>query len=169
MKTALFFIAVAAVGAPFLARAQSATPNHDRVRTFLVLRLAEQLDLSDEKALQISAIMRHSDDRRGELKGQRDQIEKQLSAALAQTPADDAAIGKLVAQANDVDHQLSQLPETAYLEIQKTLTLQQQAKLVLFRPELQRQIRGALRKRLEGGGGGGGGGGGWLRRHAGDG
>lgn len=166
-RTLVFLTAFATLAVPLLARAQSATPNRDRARTFLVLRLAEQLDLSDEKALQISAIMRRSDDRRRELKDQRDQIEKQVTAALAHTPPDEAALSKLIAQANDVDHQLSLLPETAYLEIQKTLTVPQQAKLVLFRPELQRQIRGALRQRLEGGGGGGGGG--WWRRRGGDG
>ena len=165
MKTACTILLATALLVPTLAAAQSETPerdrDHDRARTFLVLRLAEQLDLSDEKALQISAVMRRSEDRRKDLKSQREQIEKQLTAALEHNPPDEAAMTKLIAQANDVDHQLSQLPETTYLEIQKDLTLPQQAKLVLFRPQLQRQIRGAIRKRLEHGGGGGGG---WFKR-----
>ena len=165
MKTSTFVLLAAALLLPRTASAEApSTPGRDRARTFLVIRMAEELDLSDEKALQVSAVLRRSEDRRRELTAQRDQIESQLRAALEQSPPNDADLGKLVGQANDVDQQLSQVVENSYREVQKLLTVEQQAKLVLFRPQLRKQVRGALRKRLEGSGGTPGPGG-FRRRH----
>jgi hypothetical protein len=41
------------------------------------------------------------------------------------------------------------LPEKSFREVQKELTVEQQARLILLRPELQREIRGAARRRME--------------------
>lgn len=137
--------------APMAARAETPErPNHDRARTFLVVRLAEELNLSDEKAVQVSAILRRSEDRRRELADRRDEVEKQIRAGLERKPPEDADLAKLVAQANDLDAQLSQISESSYREVQKVLTVEQQARLVLYRPKLKRQVRGIIRQRLEG-------------------
>lgn len=153
MKRSTSWLFALALLAPGLAMAQpSSTPGRDRARTFLVLRLTDELDLSDEKALQVSGIMRRAEDKRRELGSQRDEIEKQLRAALAKSPPEEAVLTKLIGQANDIDQQSSQALENTYREIQKSLTVEQQAKLVLFRPELRRQVRGALRKRVHPGG-----------------
>ena len=152
MKTTTALILAIVLLAPSLGRAQ-ATPSgqrRDRARTFLVIRLAEELHLSDEKALQVSAVMRASDDRRRELSQQRDQVEAQIRTALDRTPQDDAELSKLIAQANEIDQKHSQIAESSYLDVQKLLTVEQQARLVLFRPQLRRQVRGAIRQRLEG-------------------
>ena len=167
MKTKTVFLAAAAIFCPMITFAQSTPtpPTHDHARTFLVLRLAEELNLPDDKALEVSAVIRKSDEHRNDLAAQREQLEKQIRTALDHNPPDDAALAKLVSQANDIDQQLAQIPETSYRDIQKLLTVEQQAKLVLFRPQLRRQIRGAMRRRLEGGGSGDGGGGGGHHRH----
>ncbi|HUI25566.1 MAG TPA: hypothetical protein VL403_05730 [Candidatus Kryptonia bacterium] len=121
----------------------------DHARTFLVVRLAEALDLSDEKALQMSAIIRKSDEQRHQLRQQRKEAEAKLREALAKTPVDQAALTKLVADANGFDQQLALLPEQSFKEAQQILTVEQQAKLILVRPELQAQVRRAIRRRFE--------------------
>jgi len=123
----------------------------DRARTFLVLRLADALNLSDEKALQISSILRQNDELRQQLRQQRGEIETKIHTALDSKPVDEAALAKLVASANDIDHQLALLPEKSFQDAQKILTVEQQAKLILFRPELQNQVRRAIRRRFQGG------------------
>jgi len=123
----------------------------DRARTFLVLRLADALNLSDEKALQISSILRQNDELRRQLRQQRAELETKIHTTLDTKPIDDAALAKLVASANDVDHQLALLPEKSFQDAQKILTVEQQAKLVLFRPELQNQVRRAIRRRFQAG------------------
>ena len=154
MKTITALSLAAVLLWPALVRAQTpASPRRDRARTFLVVRLAEELHLSDEKALQVSAVLRRSDDRRRELTTQREQVEAQIRTALDHSPLDEAALSKLITQANGIDEQRSQIVESSYLEVQKLLTVEQQARLALFRPQLRRQVRGAIRQRLEGPGG----------------
>lgn len=124
-------------------------PRRDRARTFLVLRIADALNLSDEKALQVSGIIRKADEERRDLRSQRQGIEKQVRDALEHSPRDATELGKLIGQANELDERLATVPERSLREVQKILTVEEQAKLVLFRPELQDQIRDAVRRRLD--------------------
>ena len=120
----------------------------DRARTFLVVRLAEALDLSDEKALQLSAIIRKTDDQRRQLRQQRKETETKLRDALAKTPPDQSVLTKLITDANALDQQLAQLPEQSFRDAQQILTVEQQAKLILVRPEMQNQVHRAMRRRF---------------------
>ena len=128
------------------------TPEADagrsRMRTFLVLRISEALELPDEKALQISKILRDTDDKRRALVAQRRDVERNLRTDLQQKGTDPNAIAKLVAQANDLDSQIAMLPESSFRQVQELLTPEQQARLVLLRPELQAQIRRNVERRL---------------------
>src|SRR5262249_23574904 len=55
---------------------------------------------------------------------------------------------KLVEQTNAVDRDLAAVAEDSFGEAQKILTVEQQAKLLLVRRELQGQVREAMRRRL---------------------
>jgi hypothetical protein len=127
-------------------------PRRDRARTFLVLRIVDALNLNEQDALKISGMVRQSDERRQQLIKQRQALEEKLQEALAKTPADPADLGKLVSQGNGIDQQLALIPEDTFRELQKVLTVEQQAKLLLFRRELQGEIRRAMRGRRSGGG-----------------
>ena len=146
-------LAIPLFGLVLLSAPASAQPpakrEHARARTFLVVRIAEELGLPDDKALQVSAIIRKSDEQRSQLQGQRAEIGKKLQAGLTQSPPDATALSKLIAEANDVDHQLALLPEQSFREMQQILTVEQQAKLILFRPKLQNRVRRALQRRAE--------------------
>ena len=131
-----------------VAAATDATPGRDRARTYLMLRVVDALDLSDEKALQMREILRRADDRRLELTQKRDTLDSKLRAALAAKPALDAAsLGQLVADAHTVQRELATLPEHTFMESQKILSVEQQAKLLLFRRDLQGEVRQAMRRR----------------------
>lgn len=125
----------------------------DRARTFLVVRLAEELNLPDDKALQVSRIIRETDERRLALVEKRQAVETKLRAALEGPTPDTAALGTLIAEANQIDEEIALVPEHTMREAQKVLTPEQQARLVLFRPELNRQIRRALTRRAGAGAG----------------
>ncbi|OFV89248.1 MAG: hypothetical protein A3J75_08665 [Acidobacteria bacterium RBG_16_68_9] len=145
----IILLLMLALGAPSLASGQPPRfEQRDRARTFLVLRLTEELNLSDEKALQVSRLVRESDEQRRKLRAQRQEVEEKLRTALAAPSPDSGELQKLIAQANDIDEQLAMLPERTIREVQKSLTVEQQARLVLFRPELQSQVRRAIRKRV---------------------
>lgn len=150
MKTTRFLLLAAALLAPSLAAAETPVPTRrDRARTFLVLRLAEELKLPDDKAQQLRAILQRSEERRRELGARRVEIEKQVRAALDKTPPDDAALARLVAQANEIDGELAQIPNQSIAEAQKILTVEQQGRLVLLRSEMQQEIRRVRGRRAE--------------------
>jgi Spy/CpxP family protein refolding chaperone len=122
-------------------------PWHDRARTFLVVRIAEALNLNDQEALKVSMVIRQADERRQVLVAQRQALEDKLRTALAKPPTDSDALSKLVGDANQLDQQLALVPEESFHELQKILTIEQQAKLILFRRELQGEIRRAIQSR----------------------
>jgi Spy/CpxP family protein refolding chaperone len=129
-----------------------APPRRERARTFLVLRIVDALNLNDQDALKVSTIVRQSDERRQQLVKQRQGLEDQLRAALAKKPIDPAELGKLVGEGNDIDQKIALIPEDTFHEMQKILTVEQQAKLILFRRELQGEIRRAIQGRRLGAG-----------------
>jgi Spy/CpxP family protein refolding chaperone len=141
-----------------LPTALSAQPNQEgpwreRARMFLVLRIADALNLSEQEALKVSNVIRQSDQHRRDLVQERQGLEQQLREALAKQPPDTATLTKLIAQGNDIDQKLALVPEDSFHELQKILTVEQQAKLMLFRRELQGEIRRAVQGRGRAGAG----------------
>lgn len=131
--------------------AQTPEPDarRDRMRTFLVLRISEALDLSDDKALQISKVLRDAEAKRRELVTERREVERKLRSGLEQPGQPDAAaLPPLIAQANELDGKIAMIPETSFRQVQGLLTVDQQARLVLLRPELQAQIKRNLQRRM---------------------
>jgi hypothetical protein len=112
-----------------------------------MLRIVEALNLSDEKALQVRDVLRWADERRLELTHKRDVLEAKLRTALAASPLDETKLAPLVSDARAVQRELSQLPERTFAEARKNLTVEQQAKLLLFRRDLQGEVHQALRHR----------------------
>jgi hypothetical protein len=124
-----------------------ATPARDRAHDYLVRRVADALVLSGDAERRMSEVLRRADERRLELAGRRDALDAKLRAALAASPVDTPALGVLVADAQGVQRELAALPAHTFDEARKILTVEQQAKLLLFRRELQGEVRQAIRKR----------------------
>src|SRR5262249_4572348 len=128
--------------------AKSPAPAQDRARTYFMMRLVDALDLPDDKALALRAIFRKADERRVELVAKRQSIDKQLRAALSRPDKNQAELEQLVTQATAVDRDLASVAEDSFRDAQQGLSVEQQAKLVLLRRELQGQVRAAVRRRL---------------------
>jgi len=112
------------------------------------MRLVDGLNLPADKALALRAIFHKADDRRIELTARRQALDKKLRTILARPDKDAAELAHLVAETNDVDRELASIAEDSFVEAQKGLTVEQQAKLLLLRRELQGQVREAMRRRL---------------------
>ena len=120
----------------------------DRMRTFLVFWIAEALDLPEEKALQVGKVLRGAEDKRQDLTTQRRDLERGLRSALEQVPLDQSAVAALIAHANEIDSHIALIPENTFRDVQGLLTVEQQGKLILLRPELQAQLRRSVERRL---------------------
>lgn len=112
------------------------------------MRLVDGLNLPADKALALRAIFRKADERRIELTTRRQALDKKLRTVLARPDKDAVELAHLVAETNDVDRELASIAEDSFVEAQKGLTVEQQAKLLLLRRELQGQVREAMRRRL---------------------
>lgn len=140
------YIALAAVAilVPLVAIAEG--PHHDaqkdfdsRGRLLLVLRIADELGLSDEKALAVSRALKEAETKRDELHAKRRELEKQIRDALGQKKPDDAELGKLIDQAVDLDRQRAKVMEDSFTSLKKILTVEEQAKLVLMRMRMHHE------------------------------
>jgi len=144
-------VALALIGLAMWAGTVAAAPPEpaqDRARTYLMSRLVDGLKLPDDKEAALRAIFRKADERRVELTTRRQALDKKLRAVLARPDKDSAELAHLVAETNDVDRELASVAEDSFAEAQKSLTVEQQAKLLLLRRELQGQVREAMRRRL---------------------
>ncbi len=130
---------------PFGARADD--PGHDRprhphgrARLFLVLRIADELELSDEKALAVDHALEAAEKKREELHKKRHELNDQLRAELDKPKPDDAKLTKLIDQSLAFDRERAQSLEESFNGLKKILTVPQQAKLVLLRARMYREI-----------------------------
>ena len=141
--------AVLATGSIALAQEDPRPRRADRARTFLVLRIAEELDLSDEKALQISSIFEKASERRRALRAERAALSPQLESAIA--AADEATIADLVSKAREIDRKLLLVVADSFEEVDSVLTVVERGKLALLVPQIQDQLRrGGRRSRRDG-------------------
>lgn len=149
------------LAAPFGAladpRGKDDAPHRGRARLFLVLRIADELELSDEKALAVSHALESAEARREELHKKRHELNDQLRTELDRSKPDEAKLSKLIDQSLELDRQRAQSLEESFNSLKKILTVPQQAKLVLLRARMYREVNphdgefhGGWRHRMDG-------------------
>ncbi len=119
----------------------------------VVLRIAEELHLSDDQTIKVAGEFRRVAQQRRELVAKKNALAGQLEAQLAK-PRDDKALDALTDQMVAVEQQLLQLPEQLWKGVQPVLTAEQRARLVLLRGKMKQQLEGARRRRFGAGAGG---------------
>jgi Spy/CpxP family protein refolding chaperone len=119
----------------------------------VVLRIAEELHLSDEQTIKVAGEFRRVAQQRRELVGRKNALAAKLEAQLAQQPRDDKALDALTDQMVAIEQQLLQLPEQLWKGVQPVLTAEQRARLILLRGKMKQQLESARRRRLGAGAG----------------
>lgn len=117
----------------------------EHARTFLVLRLTDELDLTDEQVLKINHALKAIVDRQHALRTHRKELEGKITDLLGKKPVDPAALEPLIKESLAIDHELALLPDQTTNELLQSLTVEQRARFVLIRPQLQREVRGQAR------------------------
>lgn len=149
MKKFHVLLLVAALAVPLVAmagfgRERGEGYHHKRTRLFLVLRIADALDLSDQKALEVNHVLERAEARRDELREKREALNDEIRDALATAKPDEAKLAKLVDQAVDLDRQRMHAFEESFDSLKKVLTVEQQAKLVLLRAKMHGEAHGTM-------------------------
>jgi Spy/CpxP family protein refolding chaperone len=140
------WLAAIVLALPLYAIADPAKPDWgkehgpDGPRLFLVLRMADALDLSDEKALAVSRVLKQADEKRDELRQKRSDLEDRIREALKKSKPDEAALAKLIDQSSELHQQQERVAEDSFTALKKVLTVEQQARLVLLRSSLRHEF-----------------------------
>src|SRR5438105_3277953 len=119
-----------ALALPLCAIADTAKPDirkahgPDGPRLFLVLRMADALDLSDEKALAVSRVLEEADEKRDELRKKRFELEDHIREALKKSKPDEAALTKLIDQSSELDEEIAAHARQEMVALERTLRLQ---------------------------------------------
>jgi hypothetical protein len=127
--------------------ADGAAPAGGRARMFLVLRLSESLRLNDEQTLRVAAVFRSIQERRRDLIDERARIETKLESELAKKPPSQESLSSLTAEAHEIDRKVALLPDQAFEEVGKDLTVEQRARLVLLKGQLRNQLQNERARR----------------------
>lgn len=144
----LVFVSMSIVAGSAPAGAEEHRDRAGRARTLLVLRIAEELELSDEKALQISRIFKAGGEKREALRAERRALDSQLETAVS--AGDEAAVKTLVSQAREIDRKAQMVALDSFAEIDSVLSVIEQGKLALLVPKIQDQLRRGGRRGREG-------------------
>jgi hypothetical protein len=112
----------------------------------LVLRIAEELHLSDEQTVKVAGEFRRVAQQRRELLAQKAALVTKLESQLARQPRDDGALDALTGQLVGIEQQMALLPEQLWKGVQPVLTVEQRARLILLRGKMKQQIDGARRR-----------------------
>ena len=123
-------------------------PARERARTYLILRFVDALELPTQKALALHEVFRQWDQTREDLLRRRATTHEKLHRVLEKRPVEVTTLQTLVADAVALDRELATLPERSFTAAGKLLTVEQQAKLLLLRRDLQGQVHEAVRHRL---------------------
>jgi hypothetical protein len=129
------------------ARGGAARGGGGRGSMLVVLRIAEELHLSDEQTIKVAGEFRRVAHQRRELVAKKAALASKLEAQLAQQPHDDKALDALTDQMVAVEQQLLQMPEQLWKGVQPVLSAEQRARLILLRGKMKQQLEGARRRR----------------------
>jgi Spy/CpxP family protein refolding chaperone len=135
LAIALPLVAIAA-----WAKGGSEGGHESKGRLLLVLRMAAELDLSDEKALAVSRALKQAEEQREQLRTKRRELHEQIREALGRRNPDDAMLSKLIDQTIELDRLRAKAMEDSFASLKKSLTVQEQAKLVLMRGRMHYRL-----------------------------
>lgn len=115
-----------------------------KLMAFRAYRVTEELALDEASAARVFPLLSKYDQRVEQLTAERIQLNKELRSP----PADAKAIDDLIRRTQANRRALLELDEQRLGELRKVLTAAQTARLLVVLPEIERQIKGQIRRTL---------------------
>ena len=118
----------------------------ERMRMLRMWRLTEFLNLDEKTAARFFPILNRYDNERENLIKQKRKTLLKLREALRAEKTDPKTLAKLVDKVNRLNDAFINLSRREQAELSKVLTLEQQAKLLLFKSEFEKRLGQMLRR-----------------------
>lgn len=120
---------------------------HDRLRLIRMWRLTDYLKLDEETSIKLFPIMNRYDDQRLALNEERVGVLKEIKAELDKETPNEKKLEELIAKAEELRLQMEKLNQDERNELKKVLSVKQQAKLLLFYRDFDRELYHMIRER----------------------
>lgn len=122
-----------------------------RIETLRTVRLSEELDLDEEKALKLSSRLRAVDEKRWKLLKDRKTLQRDLQEAARSESLDEAGLNKLIAEQRRLRGAIVGLEDEELKALDGILDPKQKAKYLVFkerfRDEMREKISAAKKRR----------------------
>lgn len=117
-----------------------------RVNTIKMWKLTEELDLSEEKADKLFPLIHCLDKEKLKLEKEQDELMKKLRKNLQEGKLTDAELEDIIKKLGDNQSAGQKLKREKFKEIKGILTLEEQARLILFMESFPKEIRRLIRE-----------------------
>ena len=116
-----------------------------RVNMIRMWRLTEELDLSEKKADKLFPLIRRLDKEKLELEKERNELMKNLRENLTKGKLKDSELKKMIRNLEENHAAVQNLKKERFKEMKNVLSLEEQAKFVLFMESFPKEIRSIIR------------------------
>jgi Spy/CpxP family protein refolding chaperone len=129
----------------------------EKIRALRITRLIEALDLDEKAATKVVPIVNKAYDQIGPIMKDAGEARRELRGMIEDKKVVEARANELIQRLIDDKAKIDRIEEDLTKELRKVLTTEQSARLVVFLPEINRQIQKQIReaagwKHPEGGG-----------------
>lgn len=120
---------------------------HDRLRLMRMWKLTEYLNLDEETGAKLFPILNRYDDQRLALNEERVGLLKDIKTELDKETPDEKKLGQLLTKAEELRLKMEKINQDERNELKKVLSVKQQAKLLLFYRNFDRELYRIMRER----------------------
>lgn len=128
-------------------RHQDAKRVHDRLRLMRMWKLTDYLNLDEETSAKLFPILNRYDDQRLALNEERVGLLKDIKTELDKETPDEKKLGQLLTKAEELRLKMEKLNQDEWNELKKVLSVQQQAKMLLFYRSFDRELYRMMREK----------------------
>jgi len=120
----------------------------ERIELIWMWKLTEELDLTQEEGATIFPILRQYEEKKRTLRDENRELVRELDQ-LIKANASEGKLKKAIGALAENEKKFHQVQEEGFQELEKILSVEQQAKYIVFQAEFRREIHGLLRKAKE--------------------
>ena len=118
--------------------------SRDNVRTLYLLRMTQILNLTEEQAAMIYPRITRVEKEKHELNKNLNRLLRELRARLRDENVEEEELAGRVQEIKDLSHRLKDIDRELELFLEQTLTVEQQAKYLMFHSDFTRRLRQQL-------------------------
>lgn len=116
-----------------------------RIELIWMWRLTEELDLTQEEGAKVFPVLREYEEKKRTLRDENRELVRELDQ-LIKANASEGKLKKAIQALAENDTKLHEVQQEGFQKLEKILSVEQQAKYIVFQAEFRREIGGLIRK-----------------------